>query len=135
MGNEVAVVARQNIATDYAINTTFLSFFSLECPVKPLVSVLCRMSWGHDEYIYQVTKNYMPLEAQYMLRFHSFYPAHREHEYQYLMDNKDREYFKWIDVFNKDDLYTKSAESPNVDELRPFYEDLISEFFPNEITF
>jgi inositol oxygenase len=93
------------------------------------------MSWGHDEYIYQVTKNYMPLEAQYMLRFHSFYAAHREHEYQYLMDDQDREYFKWIDVFNRYDLYTKSAEPPNVDELRPFYEDLISEFFPDEIAF
>ena len=93
------------------------------------------MSWGHDEYIYQVTKNYMPMEAQYMLRFHSFYAAHREHEYQYLMDNQDREYFKWIDVFNKYDLYTKSDKPPNVDELRPFYEDLISEFFPDEIAF
>ena len=93
------------------------------------------MSWGHDEYIYQVTKNYMPLEAQYMLRFHSFYAAHREHEYQYLMDNQDREYFKWIDVFNSYDLYTKSDEPPNVEELRPFYEDLISEFFPDEIAF
>ena len=93
------------------------------------------MSWGHDEYIYQVTKDYMPLESQYMLRFHSFYPAHRENEYQYLMDDQDREYFKWVNVFNEYDLYTKSDEPPNVDELRPYYEDLISEFFPDEIAF
>ncbi len=93
------------------------------------------MSWGHDEYIYQVTKDYMPLESQYMLRFHSFYPAHRENEYSYLMDDQDREYFKWVNVFNEYDLYTKSAEPPNVDELRPYYEDLISEFFPDEIAF
>ena len=73
--------------------------------------------------------------AQYMLRFHSFYPAHREHEYQHLMDDQDRAYFKWVNVFNEYDLYTKSAEPPNVDLLRPFYEDLISEFFPDEIAF
>ena len=93
------------------------------------------MSWGHDEYIYQVTKDYMPLESQYMLRFHSFYPAHRENEYHYLMDDQDREYFKWVNVFNEYDLYTKSDEAPNVEELRPFYEDLIAEFFPDEIAF
>ena len=32
------------------------------------------LSWGHDEYIYHVTKEYLPIEAQYMLRYHSFYP-------------------------------------------------------------
>lgn len=93
------------------------------------------MSWGHDEYIYQVTKDYMPMEAQYMLRFHSFYPAHRENQYEYLMDDQDREYMKWVNVFNEYDLYTKSAEEPNVEELKPFYEDLIAEFFPAQIAF
>ena len=93
------------------------------------------MSWGHDEYIYQVTKDYVPMEAQYMLRFHSFYPAHRENEYAFLMDDQDREYFKWVNAFNKYDLYTKSDEPPNVEELRPFYDDLIAEFFPAEIAF
>ena len=93
------------------------------------------MSWGHDEYIYHVTKDYMPLEAQYMLRFHSFYPAHREHEYEFLMDDQDRAYFKWVNIFNEYDLYTKSAEPPNVEELRPYYEDLIAEFFPATIAF
>ena len=93
------------------------------------------MSWGHDEYIYQVTKDYLPLESQYILRFHSFYPAHREHEYEHLMDDQDREYFKWVRAFNKYDLYTKSSAPPDVDALRPYYEDLISEFFPDELAF
>lgn len=93
------------------------------------------MSWGHDEYIYHVTKDYLPIEAQYMLRFHSFYAAHREHEYEYLMDNVDRHNFKWVNVFNEYDLYTKSDEPPNVEELRPWYEDLIAEFFPEKIAF
>jgi len=93
------------------------------------------MSWGHDEYIYQVTKDFMPLEAQYMLRFHSFYPAHREQQYQFLMDDQDREYFKWVNVFNEYDLYSKSDEPPDLDELRPYYNDLIAEFFPDQIAF
>lgn len=91
------------------------------------------MSWGHDEYIYQVTKDYLPIEAQYMLRYHSFYPAHREREYLYLMDDQDRKHFGWVKKFNNYDLYTKSAEPPKVNELRPYYEDLIAEFFPDEI--
>lgn len=93
------------------------------------------MSWGHDEYIYHVTKNYLPLEAQYMLRFHSFYPAHREHEYEYLMDDQDREYFKWVNTFNEYDLYSKSDDPPNLEELRPYYNDLIADFFPGQIAF
>src|SRR6266516_1771444 len=36
------------------------------------------LSWGHDEYLYHVTKAYLPLPAQYMIRYHSFYPWHRE---------------------------------------------------------
>src|SRR5919109_5161144 len=46
------------------------------------------LSWGHDEYIYHVVKNYLPDEALYMLRYHSFYPAHRERDYEYLMNAK-----------------------------------------------
>ncbi len=93
------------------------------------------MSWGHDEYIYQVTKDYLPLEAQYMLRFHSFYPAHREHEYEYLMDDQDRDYFKWVNAFNEYDLYSKSNDPPQLAELRPFYDALIADFFPGQIAF
>ena len=93
------------------------------------------MSWGHDEYIYQVTKDYLPIEARYMLRFHSFYSAHREHEYEYLMNDQDRENFKWVHTFNKYDLYTKSDKVPNVEELRPYYEELIAEFFPVTVAF
>jgi inositol oxygenase len=33
-----------------------------------------------------------------MLRFHSFYPAHREQQYEFLMDDQDREYFMWVNT-------------------------------------
>jgi inositol oxygenase len=91
------------------------------------------MSWGHDEYIYQVAKDYLPEEGLYMLRYHSFYPAHKENDYGYLMNDKDREMFKWVRAFNPYDLYTKSHQKPNLKELRPFYDDLIKEYFPAKL--
>ena len=88
------------------------------------------LSWGHDEYLYHVVKDYLPEEALYMIRYHSFYPAHREGEYGHLMNNHDREMFRWVRAFNPYDLYSKSAERPDVKKLKPFYDDLIAEFFP-----
>ena len=91
------------------------------------------LSWGHDEYIYHVTKDYLPVGAQYMLRYHSFYPWHREAEYGHLLNERDRENLKWVQAFNPYDLYTKSHEKPDVRKLRPFYEELIGKYFPEKI--
>jgi inositol oxygenase len=91
------------------------------------------MSWGHDEYLYHVVKNYLPLEGLYMIRYHSFYPAHRENAYQHLMNAQDVAMFEWVRKFNPYDLYTKSQKRVDVESLRPYYEDLISEYFPAEI--
>jgi inositol oxygenase len=88
------------------------------------------LSWGHDEYLYHVVKNHLPEEALYMIRYHSFYPGHREGAYGHLMNHHDREMFAWVRAFNPYDLYSKSAKRPDVAGLRPFYEDLIAEFFP-----
>ena len=91
------------------------------------------MSWGHDEYIYNVVKDRLPEEALYMLRYHSFYAAHREGDYDYLMNDRDREMFHWVRAFNPYDLYTKSHEKPDVKKLRPFYDDLINEYLPGKL--
>jgi inositol oxygenase len=91
------------------------------------------LSWGHDEYIYTVTRNYLPEPAQYMLRYHSFYPAHRHGAYRHLMNKRDEEMFEWVRKFNPYDLYSKGRERPNLKEIMPYYEDLVSEFFPNQI--
>lgn len=91
------------------------------------------MSWGHDEYLYHVTRPFIPVQAQYMIRYHSFYAAHREGEYDRLMNNTDREMFRWVREFNQYDLYTKSDVAPNVDELTPYYEELVGKFFPEKI--
>jgi inositol oxygenase len=91
------------------------------------------LSWGHDEYIYHVTRDYVPEEAQYMLRYHSFYPAHRHGAYRNLMNAQDERMFEWVRKFNPYDLYSKGAERPNFQEIRPYYEDLVAEFFPPKI--
>lgn len=91
------------------------------------------MTWGHDEYLYHVVRDRLPREALYMIRYHSFYPAHREGAYAHLMNDEDHEYFRWVKRFNSYDLYTKSAERPDVAALRPYYEDLVAEFFPGPL--
>jgi inositol oxygenase len=89
-----------------------------------------QLSWGHDEYLYQVVKNYLPEPALYMIRYHSFYAGHKERAYDHLMNEHDREMFAWVRAFNPYDLYSKAAARPDVAALKPFYEELIAEFFP-----
>jgi inositol oxygenase len=91
------------------------------------------LSFGHDEYIYHVTRRYLPDEAQYMLRYHSFYPAHKHGAYRHLMNDHDERMFVWVRKFNPYDLYSKGRERPNLQAILPFYQDLIAEFFPEQI--
>jgi len=91
------------------------------------------LSYGHDEYLYHVVKDYLPEEALYMIRYHSFYPWHREGAYDHLASDHDRKMLPWVLEFNKYDLYSKVDHKPQVEELRPYYEDLIAEFFPPAI--
>ena len=91
------------------------------------------LSFGHDEYIYEVARKYIPEEAQYMLRYHSFYPAHKHGAYRHLMNDKDERMFEWVRKFNPYDLYSKGRERPNQQEILPYYQDLVAEFFPEKI--
>ncbi len=65
-----------------------------------------------------------------MIRYHSFYPAHREGPYDYLMNGRDRAMFEWVRRFSPYDLYSKGAERPRLAEVRPYYESRVSEYFP-----
>jgi inositol oxygenase len=93
------------------------------------------LSWGHDEYLYQMTKNHLPEEALYMIRYHSFYSQHREGAYDHLMSKHDHEMFKWVNKFNPYDLYSKAPVPPNVKELKPYYEDLMAKYLPATFKF
>jgi inositol oxygenase len=68
-----------------------------------------------------------------MLRYHSFYPAHKHGAYRHLMNGRDERMFEWVRKFNQYDLYSKGLARPDVNGLRPYYEDLVAEFFPSEI--
>ncbi len=91
------------------------------------------LSWGHDEYLYQVVKDRLPEEALYMIRYHSFYAGHREGAYAHLMNDHDRELFAWVRAFNPYDLYSKSPVRPDVGRLRSYYEELIAEYLPGPL--
>jgi inositol oxygenase len=93
------------------------------------------MSWGHDEYVYQMLKDYLPESARYMLRYHSFYAWHREDAYDHLLDDHDREMLKWVKLFNPYDLYSKCPVPPDWNELRPYYEQLVAKYLPKELRF
>ncbi|CAM3665330.1 inositol oxygenase family protein [Mucilaginibacter galii] len=93
------------------------------------------MSWGHDEYVYQMLKDYLPEPALYMLRYHSFYSWHREGEYSYLLDDHDREMLKWVNLFNPYDLYSKSPVPPNWQEIKGYYEGIIAKYLPSMLKF
>jgi inositol oxygenase len=68
-----------------------------------------------------------------MLRYHSFYPWHREGAYDQFCTPADRALMPWVLKFNTYDLYTKSHEAPDVKTLKPYYEELIREFFPEKV--
>lgn len=93
------------------------------------------LSWGHDEYLYHIVKDQstLPEEALAMIRFHSFYPWHSAGAYMELMDDHDKKMLEAVRAFNPYDLYSKSDDVPNPDELKPYYAQLIDEFFPTKV--
>jgi len=100
------------------------------------------MSWGHDEYLYQVLVNHakktkvdIPMQGLYAIRFHSFYPWHTGGDYSYLTDARDREMLSWVLEFNKFDLYTKSAKVPDIEAIKPYYQALVDKYLPGKIAF
>lgn len=93
------------------------------------------MSWGHDEYLYHMLKPYLPIEALYMIRYHSFYSWHREGDYDYLCNDQDRAMLPWVQRFNPYDLYSKNPNRPVLSEVKPYYEDLMAKYLPADLQF
>ena len=93
------------------------------------------LAWGHDEYLYQIMKDYLPDPALYMIRYHSFYSQHKENAYAHLMNEKDIEMFDWVRKFNPYDLYTKAPVKPDVKALLPYYKELVAKYLPEKLKF
>nr|XP_004409715.2 PREDICTED: inositol oxygenase [Odobenus rosmarus divergens] len=112
--------------------STELGMYQPHCGLENVL-----MSWGHDEYMYQMmkfNKFCLPPEAFYMVRFHSFYPWHTGGDYRQLCSEQDLAMLPWVQEFNKFDLYTKSPELPDVDALRPYYQGLIDKYCPGVLS-
>lgn len=114
-------------------NPLYRTKYGLYSPHCGLDNVM--LSWGHDEYMYHLAKEQttLPPEALAMIRYHSFYPWHSEGAYKYLMDEKDKEMLECVQAFNPYDLYSKTDVRYDIQELKPYYLELIDEFFPNKI--
>ncbi|XP_047147866.1 inositol oxygenase 2-like isoform X2 [Vigna umbellata] len=94
------------------------------------------MSWGHDDYMYMVAKengSTLPSAGLFIIRYHSFYPLHKEGAYTHLMNEEDFENMKWLKVFNKYDLYSKSKVLVDVEKVKPYYLSLIEKYFPKKL--
>ncbi|KAJ8129806.1 hypothetical protein O1611_g3824 [Lasiodiplodia mahajangana] len=93
------------------------------------------LSWGHDEYLYHIVKDQstLPAEALAMIRYHSFYPWHKEGAYREFMDEHDEKMLEAVRAFNPYDLYSKSDGLPDIEELKPYYLELIDEYFPQKV--
>jgi len=110
---------------------TPLGIYQPNCGIENI-----HMSWGHDEYMYQVclrNGSLIPKEGLNMVRFHSCYPWHKEGAYKELMKPEDEETLQWVLKFNKGDLYSKRDDLPDIETLKPFYQNLIAKYFPNPI--
>ncbi|CAN1164894.1 Inositol oxygenase 2 [Linum perenne] len=94
------------------------------------------MTWGHDDYMYLVAKENgttLPSPGLFIIRYHSFYPLHKGNAYQHLMNDEDRDNLKWLKIFNKYDLYSKSKVPIEIEKVKPYYLSLIHKYFPAKL--
>ncbi|KAL4384390.1 hypothetical protein GQ457_15G008340 [Hibiscus cannabinus] len=94
------------------------------------------MSWGHDDYMYMVAKENgttLPDAGLFIIRYHSFYPLHQHGAYAQFMNEEDKANMKWLHIFNKYDLYSKSKVRVDTENVKPYYESLIKKYFPEKL--
>jgi inositol oxygenase len=97
----------------------------------------CEVSFGHDEYMYYILKennHKMPLEAEYIIRYHSLYLYHSSNAYDYLLNKTDIKMKNIVKEFNTFDLYSKNDNLPIkwTSELKEYYSILIKKYIsPN----
>ena len=95
------------------------------------------ISYGHDEYLYNVLKynknHLLPDKYLDIIRYHSFYPWHTENDYYYFMNEKDKTTLKNIKKFNEFDLYSKEDDTIITNEIKNYYTNLLNEYFYDEL--
>ncbi|KAJ7464320.1 myo-inositol oxygenase [Mycena galericulata] len=116
-------------ATD-AVYSTEYGVYQPHCGLDNVM-----LSWGHDEYLYHILKEQssLPEEGLWMIRYHSFYPWHREGAYTHLTAPADAKALAAVRAFNPYDLYSKSDGGVDAEALKPYYQGLIVKYFPEVI--
>ena len=82
-----------------------------------------------------MTQKQLPIQSYYIIRFHSFFPWHKFEAYQIFEDEMDRENKEWVQLFATYDLYSKSHDVVNVEEVKPYYEKLMKQYLPEKLYF
>lgn len=127
-----------NINNDLNIEnklSTDIGIYSEHCGLQN-----CTFTWGHDEYLYDVLKynmkignisNEFPELAYEIIRYHSLYPWHSYNQYCEIESEHDIEIKPYVKLFSSYDLYTKTDNKINIDDLVPYYQNIIKKYFPN----
>jgi inositol oxygenase len=116
-----------NPDSQHEVYSTKLGIYEENCGFDKV-----EFSFGHDEYLYRVlmgNSNFLPEEALYIIRYHSFYPWHQRDAYSHLASAKDWERLPLLRLFQRCDLYSKKEEILDVDAILPYYQGLIKKYF------
>lgn len=128
---------RDNPDTQDSRYSSELGIYRESCGLESVV-----MSWGHDEYLYQVLVNHLakagtsiPDAGLWAVRFHSCYPWHTGGDYTRLTRPEDGAILTAVKEFNNFDLYTKNTTVPDIAALKPYYQGLVDKYLPGTISF
>ncbi len=91
------------------------------------------LSWGHDEYVYHVFKNHLPEGGALRAPVPLVLPVAQGRRVHAPDERERPRALKWVKAFNRFDLYSKGDARPDVQELTPYYKDLIDEFVPGKL--
>lgn len=100
------------------------------------------MTFSHDFYLYQIlnrSSTNLPAEALYIIRYHSFYSWHTPRNgvraYTNLANETDWKNLPLLKLFQKNDLYSKTEDLPNILGLEPYYNNLICKYITDVLWF
>ena len=68
-----------------------------------------------------------------IIRYHSFYPWHTGGDYYCFMKEKDKQILKDVLMFNEFDLYSKEDNTEITDETKKYYDNILDEYFTNDL--
>lgn len=100
-------------------------------------------SFGHDEYLAKVlelSNTLLPKEAIYMIRYHSFYPWHtpknnnlNNRGYKEYASDLDKNMLPLLKILQKADLYSKSKNLNDFNDIRVISNVLINKYIPDKL--